>query len=93
MNTEFRTLELARLFESQGHYQDALEIYESLAQSDDDPEIAEACERLAALAGDTTEKEVEKESSQAMAERLETWLRLLILKKRLGLYKRITARL
>ncbi len=92
MNTEFKTLELAKLFESQGHYQDALEIYESLAQTDDDPDISDACKRLRGLTG-SSEKQFGEGSSQHMAGLLETWLRLLILKKRLGLYRKITSRL
>lgn len=48
MNVEFNTLELARVYESQGHFQEALGIYQSLADQGraNDPEIEAALERM-----------------------------------------------
>ena len=45
-SSNLRTLELARIYESQGHFQDAHDIYEYLDSQDSTPETAASLSRL-----------------------------------------------
>lgn len=52
MDQNIQTLELAKLYERQEYYEDALKIYRALAeQAPGDTEIAQAVERVNALIG------------------------------------------
>ncbi len=46
MNREFNTLELARIYESQGYYEDAFEMYQHLSLTDNSNEINSALRRM-----------------------------------------------
>ena len=94
MSPEYRTKTLANVYENQGHFQDALDIYRELDQesSGDDAGLKAACRRLeAALAASGDETAAGPEDRAAHL--LEQWLRLLILEKRLGQFEKIQARL
>ena len=56
MSEDIHTLELAKLYEKQEYYDDALKVYQALAdRNGNDPEIEQAIERIRALAGAHTE--------------------------------------
>ncbi len=104
MDQEYKTLELAKAYERQGYYHDALDIYDSLNETyrGADQDIQAGCTRLkkilekAGPAGSySTEKgrkPGENQMEDRLAKKMEEWLRLLILQKRLGTFKRIQAR-
>ena len=92
MNLEYNTLELARIYENQGYFQDALDIYSGLNREarSQDPEIRAAVNRM--------EKALERKTEpvdpeQSVADSLEQWIQLLILEKRLRLFRKIRSRL
>ncbi len=85
MNPEFNTLELARLYERQGHFQEALGIYQALDRQDQDPEI-EACilGMKNALDSQTIlESPLNSRPEKKIQRLLEQWLNLMVLQKRL----------
>lgn len=88
MSPEYKTKTLAQVYESQGYFQDALEIYEALDQENggNDKSLKEACERMEAALATPDPKE-------RAAHLLEQWLKLLILEKRLGQFEKVRARL
>jgi len=104
MDHEYKTLSLAKAYESQGYYQDAKDIYEILNEKfqGKDTDIQAACARLETVlenAGSSQVMQTDQDRRSDMtqkhtqvAENLEEWLRLLILQKRLGLFQRIQAR-
>lgn len=88
MSPEYDTIELARIYESQGYFQDALDIYARLNREarSQDPEIRAAVSRMEkTLARKTGAHDPEKRA----AKRLEQWVRLLVLEKRLHRFKTI----
>lgn len=106
MDHEYNTLSLAKAYESQGYYQDAKDIYDRLNETyqGKDTDIQAACTRMKkalenapfAMSAQNTAQTRGTGSSKGetrVAQDLEKWLRLLILKKRLGLFKRIQARI
>ncbi|WP_022668331.1 hypothetical protein [Desulfospira joergensenii] len=96
MNQEFMTMEMAKVYENQGHYQEALDIYQSLADLNDHDsgaKIREAIARVEAAQANPPKAVVnESDPGKRIQDLLEQWLRLLILKKRLGLFRKIKAR-
>lgn len=132
MNTDFAGIELARLYETQGHHADALAMYKTLQAQGrkEQQQIQAAVNRLESLlaerpldeTGKTAaseadffnaleavqkspadlEKGLEGEPSEEapksflekkMAGLMEKWMMLMVLKKRLAIYRRIKARL
>lgn len=94
MSPEYRTKALAEVYESQGHLQDALDIYRELDRESNGggDGLQEACRRLeAALA--TSATETPAGTAHRTAHLLEQWLKLLTLEKRLEQFKKIRARL
>ena len=88
MSPEYDTIELARIYESQGYFQDALDIYARLNREarSQDPEIRAAVSRMEqTLARKTDAHDPEKRAAKS----LEQWIRLLILEKRLHQFKTI----
>ena len=104
MNHEYNTLSLAKAYESQGHYQDAKDIYDSLNEKfqGKDTDIQAACTRMKNALENAESSGVMqtgqdlridiKQKDALVAHHLEEWIRLLILQKRLGLFQRIQAR-
>lgn len=94
MDEEVKTVELAKLYEKQAYYDDALRVYEALAGDDEsNPEIQAAIERIRSLmpvACDNPAKEVSRTKIAALCEK---WLRLVILKHRFHNFRNIKARL
>lgn len=105
MDHEYNTLSLAKAYESQGYYQDAKHIYDRFNEKcqGKDTDIQAACARMKTalenasfpVAAHTVQKPdtATNKRETRVAQDLEKWLRLLILKKRLGLFKRIQARM
>ena len=94
MNQEFITMEMAKAYEGQGHFKDALDIYKSFAE---DPVSGSKAREAVARVEAAMENLAKAGSGEPDHERriemlLEQWLRLLILKKRLGLFRKIKAR-
>lgn len=110
MTRNFESLALARLYEKQGHIDDALEMYREIdtSQSPDAKNILDAISRLEAQKKIADSKENLKELNQdvlepdqveyitkeaRMAHILEVWLRLIVMQKRVEIFKSFKARL
>jgi len=108
MNREFNTLELARVYECQGYFQDALGIYQVLEDQGPvkDPEIGAGLARMRAAVQNQApclENDLKPplesdpspvpEPEKKIETLLEQWLMLMVLEKRLGLYQKIKTRL
>ncbi|MBU8849454.1 MAG: hypothetical protein KOO64_07900 [Desulfobacterales bacterium] len=90
MSQDIKTLELARIYESQGYYKDAFEAYSFLDANQTSNEIKAGLKRM--------EKRMENEGQKALPEEnisrlFEKWLMLVILKQRLENFKKIKSRL
>jgi len=104
MSHEFNSLEFARIYESQGYFQDAFDMYQALAneckeKGDQkcDPEINAGLVRMEfALQNQTnpSKKNSDPVSAPAPSEKrmdhlLEQWLMLMVLEKRLKIVKQV----
>lgn len=90
MNPGLKTLELAKVYESQGYNEEAFEIYSFLAEKNSSNEIKAGLERL--------KKKINEKGSNADPEEkisglFEKWLMLMVLKQRLDNFRRIKTRL
>lgn len=90
MNQDIRTLELARLYERQGYYKDALETYLCLDDQKAGPEIQAGIKRMT--------KQMEGEdlhvrSGEKISVLFEKWLMLMVLRHRLDNFIKIRKRL
>ncbi len=90
MTRDIKTLELAKIYESQGYYEDALKIYSFLNNQEATNELSAALKRM--------EKKMKDEKSDSHPEEkisqlLEKWLDLIILEQRLDNFKKIKLRL
>lgn len=116
MTDQFASLELARLYESQGYLDDALAMYRTLAGEDGSEDaVSEAREAVARLEellsgpqdgpGDSLEPpevpvdelaespaRILSKEEKRMADMLERWLLLMVVQKRVNLFKAIRAR-
>ncbi|MEE4364839.1 MAG: hypothetical protein V2J08_12965 [Desulfotignum sp.] len=104
MDHAYNTLSLAKAYESQGYYQDAKDIYDSLNEKfqGKDTDIQAACIRMKKAlenVGSSGVMQIQqdlgvdiKQADARVADHLEEWIRLLVLQKRLGLFRRIQAR-
>ncbi len=91
MTQEIKTIELAKLYESQGHHEEALDIYKTLDEQNSSAEIKAGVKRMEKLiespgqGGSNPEKKI--------SALFEKWLMLMVLKQRLNNFKKIKARL
>ena len=89
MTQDIKTLELARIYENQGYYKDAFEIYSFLNEQGTTAEIQAGLNRM--------EKKMENENKDAHPKKIaalfEKWLMLMVLKQRLGNFIKIKSRL
>ncbi|MCP3873691.1 MAG: hypothetical protein GY699_11115 [Desulfobacteraceae bacterium] len=92
MTDDIQTLELAKIYESQGFFKDALNIYSALDIQDSSNETKAGLKRM--------EKEMENEGQEGHAnpekkisKLFEKWLMLMVLKQRLNNFKKIKVRL
>ncbi|MCK5162704.1 MAG: hypothetical protein KAQ72_03255 [Desulfobacula sp.] len=90
MNNELETLELAKVYESQGYYKDALKIYSLLDANQTSNEIKDGLERM-----ETKMKEQGNmfHPEENISRLFEKWLMLMVLKQRLDNFKKIKLRL
>ncbi len=97
MTDEFKTVELARVYENQGWHKEALDIYQYLEAEAEDTtlksDMAQACLRIKAAleAGPAGNPEAGVPENR-MEDLLEQWVKLLILEKRLEMFEKIRAR-
>lgn len=82
------TLELAKLYESQGYMEDARKVYESLAAKGSSEEIEAGLRRVTASDA-SAPKEPVSPAEQKMASLLEQWVQLLVVQQRIENFKRI----
>ncbi|MCK5099295.1 MAG: hypothetical protein KAR45_14390 [Desulfobacteraceae bacterium] len=90
MSQDIKTLEVARIYENQGYFEDALEIYSFLNNRKTSNEIKAGLKRM--------EKRMEDEGPAAHLKKnisrlYEEWLRLMVLQQRLDSLKKIKSRL
>lgn len=86
MNRDIKTLELARVYENQGYYQEAFDIYTYLADHQSSREVKSALSRLEGKIKTPVEMlEPEKKISSL----LEKWMMLMVLRQRLYNLNRI----
>jgi len=103
MNQDIKTIELAKVYESQGYFQDALDIYTFLDGQETSSSIQAAIKRIekriqekGQVADHQKENASDKMSStdkNSVPELIEQWLMLMVLKQRLSAFKKIKARL
>ena len=89
MNLEIKTLELAKLYERQGHYHDALDMYEALYQEEPTDQFQDDIQRMR----DKLESMGPVNLKMKISQLLEQWLKLVVLQHRLKKYKKIKSRL
>lgn len=90
MTYELKTFELAKIFESQGYYEDAFEIYSFLDAKESSFEIKAGLERMEKKMDGRGQKAYPEENISRLFEK---WLMLMLLKQRLDNFKKIKARL
>jgi hypothetical protein len=78
MTSNIKTLELAKLYEQQGYYKDALDIYLYLDEQNTGTELQEGIKRLEAQMTESGD-----ETSEKISGLCEEWVRLLIMRFRL----------
>ncbi len=90
MTQDIKTLELAKTYESQGYYEDALKIYSFLNDQETSTELSAGLKRMEKkMNDDVTASYSEKKISHLF----EKWLKLMVLEQRLDNFKRIKSRL
>ena len=90
MNREIRTLELARLYERQGYYHDALEMYLNLDDSQAVNEIQAGIKRMKIKIEEAVFPACPEEKISFLFEK---WLMLMVLRHRLDNFIKIRKRL
>ena len=98
MSQEFNTLELARLYERQGYFQDAFDMYQSLStergQTDETArgqKITAGLKRMAFALENQPRQPLAQNTLENRIDLLwEQWLTLLMLQKRVDLIKPLT---
>ncbi|WP_321492441.1 hypothetical protein [uncultured Desulfobacter sp.] len=107
MTRNFASLQLARLYEKQGYINDALEIYRqidtSLPGDVKNIDILDTISRLEAQkktaenskqqGPDALKSNQVRTKEAGMAQLLEVWLKLIVMQKRVDIFKSIKARL
>jgi hypothetical protein len=95
MSQEFITLELARIYERQGYFQDAFDMYQALSaereQADDPGEgqkINAGLVRMASALENKTQQTLSP-AEKKMGLLVEKWFTLLLLQKRAAVIKQI----
>ena len=78
MTSNIKTLELAKLYEQQGYYKDALDIYLYLDEQNTGTEFQEGIKRLEPKITESGD-----ETSEKISGLCEEWVRLLIMRFRL----------
>ena len=90
MTQDIKTLELAKIYESQGYYEDALEIYSFLNTKQTSNEIKAGLKRMEKSVEDKGQNSLHKDNIPGLFEK---WATLMFLKQRLDNFKKTKARL
>lgn len=90
MNQVINTLELARLYEGQGYYQDAYDMYAALDREASTNQTRAGMERMRKKIGLSMDV---ADSKERISKLLERWVKLVVLKHRLSKYQKIKSRL
>jgi len=90
MTQDIKTLELAKIYESQGYYEDALKLYSFLNNQGTTNEINAGLKRMEKRAKN---KLPVSHPEGKLSSLFEEWLTLMILKQRLDNFKKIKSRL
>lgn len=85
METDITTETLARLYESQGYYRDALEHYTAVNRQNPSSDIEKAVQRISRKL-ETSDTESGKREAVRLVEQ---WMHLLLLKRRLKIARKI----
>ena len=83
MEIDIATVTLARLYESQGYYRDALEQYTAVNRQNPSSDTAEAVQRMTGTL-EMWDTQNRKQEAVCLAEQ---WMHLLLLKRRLKIAK------
>ncbi len=86
MNQELKTLEVAGIYESQGYFEEALEIYSFLDGQETSVEVRAGLQRMRERMEDKGQKSLSEENISRL---YQEWLGLMILKQRLDNFKKI----
>jgi hypothetical protein len=86
MNQELKTLEVARIYESQGYFEEALEIYSFLESRKTSNEFKADLKRMKKRMED---KGQERHPEEKISILYQEWLSLMMLKHRLDNFKKI----
>jgi len=94
MSQEIKTFELAKVYESQGYFEDAMKIYRFLDTLETSDEIKAGLKRME----EKMDKKVEDKKQNTYPEKnisglFEKWLRLMLFEQRLDKLKKIRSRL
>lgn len=92
MTQDIVTFELARLYESQGYYQDALEMYKILDKEESSNQTQSGISRLEMKLAMEPDGGLEQKEEK-IAGLLEKWVGLVVLRHRLDKFKLIKSRL
>jgi hypothetical protein len=90
MTQDIKTLQLAKIYESQGYYEDALKIYSFLNNRETTNEISTGLKRMEKRMEDEV---IDAHPKEKISNLFEKWLRLMILEQRLDNFKKIKSRL
>lgn len=100
MNKEFNTLDLARIYERQGYFQDAFDMYQALSTESEQTDVPEMGQQInsglkrmrSALENQAQQSLGQPAIGKGIDSLMEQWLLLLMLQKRTDLIKQITSR-
>jgi len=96
MSEDMKTVELAKVYENQGYYKEALEIYSFLDKEQTSDAVKEGLKRMEKKMEDQISDSDFKESiskEKKISMLFEKWLNLMMLKQKLINFKRIKSRL
>jgi len=98
MDYDIKTLELARIYESQGYFRTAYKIYAFLDKQKSSNEIRaglKRCDKKMTLDQPLDDNAIHAQPvpEKKISALLEKWLMLMVLQRRLSTYKKIKARL
>ena len=98
MSEDIKTLELAKIYESQGYFKDAFKIYSFLSSQEgsgeakSDKVLLDIKEGLLRTKEKLETQESDSNSKDNISRLFENWLMLMLLEKRLAVFKKIKSR-
>jgi len=89
MNQELKTIEVAGIYESQGYFQEAFEIYSFLDDRETSVEVRAGLKRMEERKNDEEKRCVPE---QDISRLYQEWLKLVMIEHRLDTFKKIKSR-